>query len=29
VFGLVPFLAGCVLLGMVSLVMKFHHRHHF
>jgi hypothetical protein len=29
VFGLVPFLAGCVLLGVIGLVMKFHHRHHF
>ncbi len=29
VFGLVPFLAGCALLGVVSLALKFHHRHHF
>ena len=29
VFGLVPFLAGCMLLGMVFLAMRFHHRHHF
>jgi hypothetical protein len=29
VFGLVPFLAGCALLGLISLALKFHHRHHF
>lgn len=29
VFGLVPFIAGCVLLGVISLVMKFQHRYHF
>lgn len=29
VFGLVPFLAGCVLLGAVCLASKLHHRYHF
>jgi len=29
VFGVVPFLAGCALLGVVSLALKFHHRFHF
>lgn len=29
VFGLVPFLAGCALLGVMSLALKFRHRHHF
>ncbi|MEW7313769.1 DUF2755 family protein [Buttiauxella gaviniae] len=29
VFGVVPFLAGCALLGVISLAMKFHHRHYF
>ncbi|RPH21885.1 DUF2755 family protein [Buttiauxella warmboldiae] len=29
VFGLVPFLAGCALLSLMGLAVKFHHRHHF
>jgi len=29
VFGLVPFLAGCALLGLISLALKFQHRFHF
>jgi hypothetical protein len=29
IFGLVPFLAGCALLGLISLALKFHHRFHF
>lgn len=29
VFGLVPFLAGCALLGLMNLALKFHHRYHF
>jgi hypothetical protein len=29
VFGLVPFLGGCVLLGFIGLLVKFQHRHHY
>ncbi|WP_424590519.1 DUF2755 family protein [Buttiauxella sp.] len=29
VFGVVPFLAGCALLGVVCLIIKFQHRYHF
>ncbi|OAT19222.1 hypothetical protein M977_03045 [Buttiauxella gaviniae ATCC 51604] len=29
VFGLVPFLAGCAVIGLISLVLKFYQRHHF
>ncbi|AYN27399.1 MULTISPECIES: DUF2755 family protein [Buttiauxella] len=29
VFGLVPFLAGCALVGVICLALKFHQRHYF
>ncbi|MFB0710137.1 DUF2755 family protein [Buttiauxella noackiae] len=29
VFGLVPFLAGCAVIGLISLALKFYQRHHF
>lgn len=29
VFGLVPFIAGCGLIGVINLALKFHHRFHF
>ncbi|WP_202302230.1 DUF2755 family protein [Dryocola clanedunensis] len=29
VFGLVPFLLGCAFLGMIALMVKYHHRHEY
>ncbi len=29
VFGLVPFLSGCLFLGIVALAVKYRHRHDF
>ncbi|WP_435929234.1 DUF2755 family protein [Dryocola sp. BD613] len=29
VFGLVPFLLGCLFLGMIGLAVKYRHRHYY
>lgn len=29
VFGLVPFLLGCALLGIIALAVKYRHRHYY
>lgn len=29
VFGLVPFLAGCAVIGLIKLALKLHQRHYF
>lgn len=29
IFGLVPFLIGCLLLGIIGLTVKYRHRHHY
>ncbi|MEL4015658.1 DUF2755 family protein [Dryocola clanedunensis] len=29
VFGLVPFLLGCAFLGLIALMVKYHHRHEY
>lgn len=29
VFGLVPFLIGCLFLGLIGLAVKYHHRHDY